>query len=324
MNVGGTLAGTSDPAGQVDVDVQPGSAIEVGATDLVSHTLLGVSSRRFGVVLPAATTRTRTVTGTLSGINDLRLPPDGYRRVVEIRAGNTLTPLSLRDGLAIGAPADCTLAGDECSFTIEVDERVSHVNATIVDTTDAFADRLVAAFAISGTITEGSVSFAVPGREGGTQPVVLESGLDVVVGVPGARVGDDIMLFGSPTSTSDVPVPTLGEGSWLAVIYGGTSDELHAGIVQSPGSTTSAPSAPSVSIDGTSLSLPSGRLTTISLARGSTELWRATVLDGRGALSVPGTDADTVCVVVHGPSTGASEPGALEDVEAVVALPIVR
>ena len=49
-------------------------AIEVTAPGLVPHTVLGVSTRRFGVVLSRGSAATRTVTGTLSGINSLPLP----------------------------------------------------------------------------------------------------------------------------------------------------------------------------------------------------------------------------------------------------------
>lgn len=325
VSVGGTAAGVSDDAGKIEVDVGPGSAVEVSAPGLVPHTLLGVSSRRFGVVLPRGATGTRTVTGTVSGINELPLPPDGYRRVVEIRAASRFDPLSLTDGLAVGAPADCTLAGDECTFSIEVDERVGHVNATVVDTTSAFADRLVAGFAL-GAIDGTTAAFAIGGRDGGLAPVTLDAGIDVVIGVPGTRVGDDVLLFGSPTSTDSIPVPAeaVGGTPWLAVIYDSASDELAAGVVLRPSGTTTAPEAPGVSIEGTTLTLPSERVSTLSLGRGSAEVWRATVLDGRTTVSVPSGDADRVSVLVHGAGSSATEAGALDRIQAVVSLPVVR
>lgn len=326
VNVSGTSAGLSDDTGRVDVAVGGGSAIEVSSAGLVTHTLLGVTSRRFGVQLPRGSAPTRTVDGTLTNIAVLPRPPDGYRRVIKIRAGSLFTPLSLTEGLAIGAPADCTLAGDECTFSIEVDERVTHINATVVDTTAAFSDRLVAAFSISDAIVDGDVTFAIPSREGGLELIELDAGLDVVVAVPGARVGNDVILFGSPTATDVVPVPdsSVAPNNWLAVIYAGASDELHAGILLNPASPTTAPSALGVSIEGTSLRIPSERLATISLARGGEEIWRATVLDGRPMISMPSTDADQVAVLIHAGSTFSSDEGVLDRIEAVVTLPIVR
>lgn len=325
VSIGGASAGVSDETGKLEVDVAPASAIEVSAPGLVPHTLLGVASRRYGVVLPRGSAGTRTITGTVTGINALPLPPDGYRRVVEIRAASPLAPLALTDGLAIGAPADCTLAGDECTFSIAVDDRVTHVNATVVDTTSAFADRLVAGFAV-GTIDGTTADLAIPGRDGGLFEVAVDAGLDVVIGVPGARIGDDVLLFGSPTSTETVPVPmgTLGGTAWLAVIYDGPSDELRAGVVQRPSAASTAPPAPAVAIEATTLTLPSDRLSTLSVGRGATEIWRATVLDGRSTVSLPMGDADRVAVLVHGAASSAVDEGALDGVQAVVSLPVVR
>ncbi|MCB9594538.1 MAG: hypothetical protein H6719_17530 [Sandaracinaceae bacterium] len=325
VSVSGMSVGVSDDTGKLEVDYTASSAIEISAAGLVPHTLLGVSSRRFGVVLPRASAGTRTITGTLSGINELHLPPDGYRRVVEIRGGNAFTPLSLTDGLAIGAPADCTLAGDTCTFSVEVDERVTHLNATVIDATSAFSDRLVAAFAI-GAVDGTTADFAISGRDGGLSEISVDAGTDIVIGVPGARVGDDVLLFGSPTATDTVPVPSeaLGGTAWLAMIYTGPSDELHAGVVQRPSASTSAPPAPGVSIDGATLTLPSQRVSTISLGAGNTELWRATVLDGRTTVSVPTGDADRVAVIVHGASATAVEEGATRAIQAVVTLAITR
>ncbi|MBX3273439.1 MAG: hypothetical protein KF729_24460 [Sandaracinaceae bacterium] len=322
--IGGAPAGVTDARGRVEVDLAPGSAIELAAAGRVPHTLLGVGSRRYGVVLASATPRTRTITGTVSGINALPRPPDGFRRVVEVRAASRFTPLGLAEGIAVGAPVDCTLAGDECAFTLEVEEGVEHVGATVVDATSAFADRRVAAFAF-GAIVDGAASFAIPGRDGGLFAVELDAGLDVVVGVPGARVGDDVLLFGSPTATDLVPVPgeALGGTAWLAVIYAGATDELHAGVVVEPGANASAPSAPGVRIGGMALTLPAGRLSTISVARAGVERWRATVLDGRTTVSVPSADADRVAVLVHGPA-GGHTPDAIRTVEAVSVLPVIR
>lgn len=326
VSVSGMAVGISDDAGRLDVTVGPGNAIEVSSGELVPHTLLGVTSRRYGVELPRRSAPTRTVTGTLTGIGDLRLPPAGYRRVVEIRAGSLFAPLSLTDALVIGAPSECTLAGDECTFTLEVDERVSRVNATVVDTTSAFADRLDAAFSVSEPIVDGMTTLSLPGREGGLMPIDLGAGTDVTVAVPGARVGGDVMLFGSPSATDIVPVPDASVAStpWLAVIYGGASDELHSSVLVGPAASTSAPPAPTVSNAGNTLRVPSERLATISLGRGNEELWRATVLDGRATVSLPDLDADRVAVIVHAGSSFAADQGVLDRIEAVVTLPIVR
>lgn len=323
VTIGGVSAGTTDATGELDVGYTVGSAIEVRADGRVPHTLLGVSTERYGVVLAPSTAPTRTVSGTVSGINELPLPPDGFRRVVEIRAASRFTPLSLAEGLAVGAPAECTLAGDTCSFELPVDARVSHVNATVVDTAGGFSERIVAAFAASGAIEEGAADFAIPGRDGGLSEVSLDGGVDVVIGVPGSRIGDDVLLFGSPSATDTVPVPqgALGGNPWLAVIYDSASDELQASVVQSPSSSAVAPPAPGVEIDGQTLTLPAGRVSTISLGAGGEELWRATVLDGRSTLSIPTGDGDQVAVLVHGPP---GEDDATEGIEAVVTLPITR
>jgi len=323
VSIGGVSAGLTDATGKLDVDFTAASAIEVRAAGLVPHTLLGVSTERYGVVLARPTAPTRTVSGTVSGINELPLPPDGYRRVVEIRAASLFTPLSLTDGLAVGAPADCTLAGDTCTFELQVDERITHVNATVVDTTAAFSERVVAAFAASDPIEAGAADFAISGRDGGLSQVSLDAGLDVVIGVPGARIGDDVLLFGSPSATDTVPVPqsALGGSPWLAVIYDSASDELQAGVVQRPSASALAPPAPGVSIDGQTLTLPSGRVSTISIGASGDEQWRATVLDGRSTVSVPTADADRVAVLVHGLM---EDEDVIESVRAVVTLPLTR
>ena len=325
VSIGGTSAGTTDATGRLDVDAS--DAIEVSSAGLVSHTLLGVTSRRFGVVLPRGALTTRTVSGTVTGISDLPAPEAGYRRVVQIRAGSAFAPLPLVDELTNAAPADCTLAGDECTFTIEVDDRVSRVNATVIDTTMSFADVTIAGFAISDAFTGNEVEFALPGREGGLEEITLDAGPDVVVGVPGARVGDDVLLFSSPTSTATIPVPdaTVSESNWLAVIYdAGAADELEAGVVIDPDASTRAPPAPGISITGAMLQLPSARISTVSLGRGSDEVWRATVLDGRSTLSLPSTDADRVAVMIHTDAGFSDDEGVLDRVEAVVSLPDMR
>lgn len=325
VDVGGVEAGVTDETGKLNADVSATDAVEVSAGGFVTHTLHGVASRRYGVVLARPTATTRTVSGTITGINALPPPPDTYRRVIEIRAGTPMAPYPLAREIAVGAPVDCTIAGDECTFSIELDSRATRVNATVVNTTSAFADRIVAAYAVSDPVTDGPTDFVIP-EGAGMSEVALDAPATAVLSVGGARYGDEVMLFGSGSSLTAVavPAPPISGTPWLAVIFDSAGDELVTGVLSQPPASTGAPAIPGVALTGSTLQLPSDRTATVSLMDGTAEVWRATVVDGRSELVLPTITADTVAVVLHGSSSNNTESGDLDGVEGVVQLPVVR
>ncbi len=216
---------TSDDAvaftdAQGEVVLPSGDAVGARATGFVAQTFVGAEAAALTLALePSTPPPTRTVTVELADWSALRAT-QGDGLVARFSTGRD--PRIDRDS---PSTATCSGADLTCRVSLEVGEHARHAFAELATVDDAGTPddprddlEVPFGFAIGALIDDGAVLTTVEEVVEVELDLRLPEGIDAIVGVPGLRVDDEVLVLASPTPPrSRFVLPVLEGASFWAI-----------------------------------------------------------------------------------------------------------
>jgi hypothetical protein len=203
-----------------------GDVVAARASGFVTHTFVGAEAGALTIALePLTPPDVRTVTVELAGWSALRAS-EGDGLVARLSAGR-----DPRIDLEAPGTATCIGSDPECRVSFVVGARVRHAFAelAVIDdagTPDDPSDDVETpfGFALGELVDDGATLARVDAVVEVELDLRLPAGVDAIVGVPGVRIDDEVLVL-APTSRDRFVLPVL-DGAAFWAIATSTAGEL--------------------------------------------------------------------------------------------------